>query len=221
MSRSLFEPDFSSTTTFPRSSFIPSNEIPASQQLHSSSPLSPPKKQTRFCASKENTEYWIQRRDSQKLSVRTEAVLNRIALTQEQIREEYEEFERLGSELNDRLRESLAAERLHPELVDVLDAKEIISALKAQSQRLEERIEFMRIDTLRLKSGTLQMLDLAKHELREPQVSTANQWSVLSRSRLEVFESLWIPATATSYRGESILTQISPLEATEPTARCA
>ena len=147
--------------------------------------------------------------------------MNRIALTQEQIREEYEEFERLGSELNDRLRESLAAERLHPELVDVLDAKEIISALKAQSQRLEERIEFMRIDTLRLKSGTLQMLDLAKHELREPQVSTANQWSVLSRSRLEVFESLWIPATATSYRGESILTQISPLEATEPTARCA
>lgn len=142
MRRSLFEPDYSSTTTFPRCSFIPCTAIPASQRPSSRSwPTSCHRqhKQVQFSPLEENEVYWIQQRNSQKLPVRTEALLNRIAIILLLIQKQREELQVLGrveSELIIRCDE-LIHECERAGMVSVLDAQKARISLEALLHHLD------------------------------------------------------------------------------------
>lgn len=220
--RSLFEPDFSSTTTFTRFSVTPCSAIPASSQrqhpissssssLSTSSSLLPIKQQkhVQFSPSNKNQVYWIQRRDSQRVSVRTEAVLNRIAIMQSQIQKKRDELHIL--------------EKFESKLIIQCDAEKARLSLEKRIHQFDHDIETMRNDTMHLKSETKQMLAVVALRLRDQDAAKVKNISVLSKRSLDLmdFLLLQVGSVFSSEGGSRTRPHMSSPESKEPTARCA
>jgi hypothetical protein len=225
----LFEPNYSSAISFPRCSHIPCCAPPGSQCRRCvSSPTSNDQehKRVRFLSSNENQVYWIQRRDSQKLSIRTEALLNRIAITQQLIQNLREEMNVLGkveSELNTR-NDQFLVECANAGLGTALDAQAVRSVLDSRLYHLDLDIEHMLEDTLQLKEETKRLLASTAQTLRNQQTIARCRRLVLSKRSLDVLESLLMEhehlrASGRVYGSKATHT-LSP-ESEEATARCA
>ncbi|KAI2506146.1 hypothetical protein MHU86_8281 [Fragilaria crotonensis] len=183
-------------------------------------------KRVKFTSSSENQIYWIQRRDSQKLSVRTEAALNRIAIMQQLIqnlREEINVLEKIESEISSQYDEFLD-EYVDTELVAAIDAKTVRYVLHSRLYHLDEDIRTMIEDTLKVKRETKQLLALTTQKLRNQQTTSGHHRLVLSKRSLDVLESLLMehehPRAPGAIYGSNV-TLMSPPETLEPTARCA
>lgn len=216
--RSLFEPDYSSTTTFTRFSVTPCNPIPQRQHPISSSSSSSStsssllrnkqQKHVQFSPSNKNQIYWIQRRDSQRLSVRTEAVLNRIAIIQLQIQKKRDELQLL--------------EKFESKLIIQCDAEKIRISLEERIHQFDQDIETMRNDTMHFKSETKQMLAVVAQRLQDQDAVKVKNISVFSKRSLDFMELLLLQVGSVfSSEGSRTRAHISSPESKEPTARCA
>lgn len=223
MRRSLFEPDYSSTTTFPRFSVVPCCANPALSQRQnpevpslssSSSSSSLPNKQEKhvqFSPSNKNQVYWIQRRDSQRLSIRTEAVLNRMAIIQLQIQKQREELQVL--------------EKIESKLISRCHAENIRLLLEARIHALDQDIWTMRQDMMHFQNETTQLLDLAATQKRlrdqDAIVKEENHPAlVFSKTRLELL-LIQLGSAFASEESSTRAAHMSSTESKEPTARCA
>lgn len=227
MHRSLFEPDYSSTSTFPRCSVVPCHAIPASRcQRSMSSPTSCHRrhKHVQFSLSEENQVYWIQRRGSQKLPVRTEGLLNHIAIILLLIQKQREELQVLGkveSELNIRCNE-LIHECERAGLVRLLDAEKAKISLEARLYRLNEDIGTMCKDTLQLKRTMKELLSTASQRLRDQDAANENNELVFSK-RIFDLKDVFMMQIRSAFASEELRARahISSPESNERTARCA
>lgn len=182
-------------------------------------------KHVQFSPSKENEIYWIQRRNSQKLPVRTEALLNRIAIILLLIRKQREELqvlETIESKLSIRCDE-LIQECERAGLLRVLDARKVRISTEALLYHLDQDIGNMREDTVRLKSEMQQMLTLTAQRLRDQEAGKENNNLAFSK-RISDLKDLFMMQVRSAFESEGLRTRAHisfPESANEHTARCA
>ena len=135
-------------------------------------------------------EYEIASRDCRRrLSVSVEELRNRVLHLQRELDLEYQDLDR-GDQMEHKLEESNLQYLKHGHVVALVKLRNSIERLKQRKETIEDDIEFLRIDTLRLKGA---QKSLAKTIQDKDASSKTMQFNSLSFNLVRAF---WTNALA-------------------------